>query len=62
MISALAKCSNLQVSVTGTVGIGLLAKRRGLIPLVRAFFDQLRNNGFWLSDGLCQQALRLAGE
>jgi len=54
--------TNLQVPITGTVGIALRAKQQGFLPLVRPVFDELRTAGFWLSEGLCQRALQLAGE
>ena len=52
----------LHVPVTGTVGVALAAKQQGFLPLVRPLFDDLKAAGFWLSDPLLQQALRLAGE
>jgi hypothetical protein len=54
--------SNLQVPITGTVGIVLRAKQLGFIPLVRPVLDAMRTAGFWLSDPLYKQALQLAGE
>jgi predicted nucleic acid-binding protein len=54
--------TNLQVPITGTVGIALRSKQQGILPLVRPVFDDLRAAGFWMSDALYRQALQLAGE
>ncbi len=54
--------SQMQVLVTGTIGVALRAKQMGFIPLVRPIFDDLRAAGFWLSDALLTQSLQLAGE
>ena len=54
--------TQLGMSITGTIGIILRAKQLGLVPLVRPLFDDLRANGFWLSNALLQQALQIAGE
>jgi predicted nucleic acid-binding protein len=47
---------------TGTVGLLLLAKERGLIESLRIWLEQLRRTGLHLSDALVQQALEIAGE
>jgi uncharacterized protein len=52
----------LGVAQTGTVGILLEAKRRGLIPAVTPLLDQLGANGIRLSSRLYEEARRLAGE
>lgn len=52
----------LGVSQTGTVGILVIAKERGLIPAVTPLLDQLRTNGIRLSSRLYEEARRLAGE
>lgn len=54
--------TELGVSQTGTVGILLAAKQRGLIPFVRPLLDQLLGNGVRLSPRLYEEACRLAGE
>lgn len=46
----------------GTVGLLIAAKKRGLIPSLRAELDKLRAFGFWASERLVEQALREAGE
>lgn len=46
----------------GTVGVILRAKRGGVIPACRPLLDSLMSEGFYLSDALYGEALRLAGE
>ncbi len=49
--------------VTGTLGILLAAKDRGLVLAVRPLVDQLRDGlGFFVSESLYQEILRLASE
>jgi predicted nucleic acid-binding protein len=50
------------LSVIGTIGVLLKAKRANLIPAVRPLLDAVRLEGFYLSNDLYQEALRLAGE
>ena len=52
----------LGLSVVGTLGVLLAAKRRGLIAEVRPLVDQLARQGFWVSPRLVRQALLAAGE
>jgi len=52
----------LGISQTGTVGILLTAKRRGLIPFVRPLLDQLTEKGVRLSARLYEEACHLSGE
>jgi predicted nucleic acid-binding protein len=52
----------LGVRVTGTLGIALLAKRRGVIPSARALVEDLLQAGLYLSESLIEQALQLVGE
>jgi uncharacterized protein len=54
--------ASLGVPQTGTVGILLLAKRRGLIPALTPLLDQLGANGVHLSPRLYEEARGLAGE
>lgn len=49
--------------VTGTLGILLQAKRRGLVPLVKPLVDDLRRDWqFFISEQVRTEVLRLAGE
>lgn len=53
----------LGLSITGTLGVVLAAKRRGLLPLAAPVIQQLRTtDALWLSDLIVQHALALAGE
>jgi predicted nucleic acid-binding protein len=51
----------LGVDVIGTLGIVLVAHRRGVIGDPRAVLAELRSAGMWLSDAVITRALRLAG-
>lgn len=51
-----------QLSVTGTLGVLLLAKQSGLIDSVGAMVAQLRQHGFYCTKSLVAEILRLAGE
>ncbi|HLL73696.1 MAG TPA: DUF3368 domain-containing protein [Pyrinomonadaceae bacterium] len=59
---ARAAARNLGLKVVGTIGILLKAKRGGVIPAIRPVIEALELNGFYLSDALREEALRLAGE
>jgi predicted nucleic acid-binding protein len=52
----------LGFNVLRTLGVLLQAKARGRITTVKEHLDALRNEGFWLSDGVYREALRKAGE
>lgn len=54
--------AELGIRHTGTIGILLTAKRRGLLPLVKPLVDQLIANGIRLSSRLYKEACRLAEE
>jgi len=54
--------TQLNIPVTGTIGILLRAKERGLITAVAPLLQELRNKSSWISDNLYERALRLAGE
>jgi predicted nucleic acid-binding protein len=47
---------------TGTLGIIVLAKRRGIIPSIRGYIERLKEAGLWLSDELVEQVCRMSGE
>jgi Domain of unknown function (DUF3368) len=49
-------------TVIGTVGLIVLAKRRGLIALITPGLEALRDAGSWLSDKLIEQLKRQEGE
>lgn len=52
----------VQLAVIGTLGILVLAKRRGLLSVVRPCIDQLRAGGQRLSHTAVAEALAAAGE
>lgn len=53
----------LGLNRVGVLGILFRAKTEGLLPAIKPVFDALkRDAGFWVSDLLCAEVLRLAGE
>lgn len=54
--------ASLDVPVRGTLGIVLVAKRRGLIPSARAVVEDLIRGGLYLSSPVLDAALRRVGE
>lgn len=55
-----AYINNLEVM--GSLGVLLLAKQNGLIPLVRPFVDRLRSSDIFISENLLQKLLVIANE
>jgi len=54
--------NRLGILLTGTLGVLLLAKERGLIALLAPLLDELHNAGLYLDPALVDQVLVLAGE
>lgn len=52
----------LNLSVTGTVGVLITAKQAGLVPSVTPLLEEMRQQGYWLSNKLIEIASRLSGE
>lgn len=53
----------LGLAVTGTIGVLVLAKNRGLIPLLKPYFDRIQQQtNFHISAALLARVLRDAGE
>jgi predicted nucleic acid-binding protein len=52
----------LHLTVTGTVGVLLRAKQDGIINEIRPVLDDLVRQGFYISDDVFREVLRLAGE
>jgi predicted nucleic acid-binding protein len=52
----------LGIPVRGTLGLVLVAKKRGVIAFARPVVDKLRQSGMYLSDRVIDQALALVGE
>ncbi|MYE90342.1 DUF3368 domain-containing protein [Candidatus Poribacteria bacterium] len=50
------------LQVTGTIGVLLLAKERGLIDAIQPPIKELQAHGLYLSSALIDKALQLAGE
>jgi predicted nucleic acid-binding protein len=50
------------LTVVGSAGILVLAKRRGQLPAVRPMLDQLRAAGLYLGESVYAEVLREAGE
>ncbi|MBI5050653.1 MAG: DUF3368 domain-containing protein [Nitrospirae bacterium] len=47
---------------TGTIGVILLAKRRGIITSVKESLSKLQNAGLWLSEAFIKEVCRKANE
>lgn len=54
--------ANAGVPVIGTVGVLVLAKRNGLVPLVKPLLDVLASSGYFLGDEIIAAALIASGE
>jgi hypothetical protein len=52
----------LNIPTTGLIGILLLAKEKGIIEKIGPLLDEIRNQGYWLSDKVVDAARQLAGE
>ena len=52
----------LGVPLSGTLGLVLLAKQRGMIPSARPVVATLKQHGMFLSEKMIDQALTLGGE
>ena len=57
-----AVAEKLKLSVIGTVVVLLIARRRGLIPVVKPLLEELSASGHHLSTALIQEALLQVGE
>ena len=51
-----------RLTVTGTAGVVIKAKRLGLVPSVKPVVQDLQAAGLWLGDELVREILRQAGE
>lgn len=61
-LAARRQASAMGLQVIGTLGVLVLAKRRGLIPLVGPVVNEMRAGGHYLSDSALQAVLQAAGE
>lgn len=53
---------SLSCRYTGTVGLIVLAKQRGIVPSVRESLKRLRDSGLWLSEVFIRDICRKANE
>ena len=56
----LARLSGL--TVTGSIGVLLRARKEGRIPSVRAAMERMQAHGLWLSETVIAFALRASGD
>ena len=50
------------LTVTGSIGVLLRARKEGRLPSVRAAMERMQAHGIWLSDPVITFALRESGE
>lgn len=60
--TARLKAKSLGLMVIGILGILIESKKRKLIPEIKPLLNQLKSSGFWLSESVYQEALKLAKE
>lgn len=54
--------TNAGVPMIGTVGVLVLAKRKGLVPLVKPQLEKLASSGYFLNEEIIAAALIASGE
>lgn len=54
--------NKLNIKITGTIGILIAAKRKGIIPSVKPLLNKIKATNFRISIEMENEALRLAGE
>ena len=54
--------TQLNIPVTGTIGILLKAKEMNLITVIKPYLNELRNKSSWINDNLFEKVLNIAGE
>jgi uncharacterized protein len=54
--------NELGVQIIGTIGILIAAKKKKLIETIKQYLDDLRIKGFWVSEKIYVEALKLANE
>jgi predicted nucleic acid-binding protein len=52
----------LNIPTIGLIGILLLAKEKGILENIGSLINELRNQGYWISDEVADIARHLAGE
>jgi len=61
-LNARRVAEKLEINITGTLGILLLAKEKKLIKSIKPLMEELMKGGFRISDELYENMLDLAGE
>ena len=59
---AKAKLVSLKIPVIGTIGLLLIAKRKGFIPNIKEMMDKLIETGFYIDKGFYNDVLKYANE
>ena len=49
---------SMNISIIGTVGIFLLAYKKGLIPDLELSLNELKSSGFYISDKIIEKAIQ----
>lgn len=52
----------LGLKVTGTLGVLVAAKEKGIIKAIKPILDDIKSNGFYIGEELCEYLLRKVGE
>lgn len=60
--AAVMHARTIGLKVIGTLGVLVLAKRRGLLPEIRPSIEQMRDDGHYLGEVAIRAALDAAGE
>lgn len=53
---------SLECHFTGTIGVMILAKKRGVISSLSESLEKLKNAGLWLSDSFVSDLCKITGE
>ncbi|MGY3213510.1 DUF3368 domain-containing protein [Mucilaginibacter sp. HD30] len=54
--------AELKLNYTGTLGVLVLAKQRGVITQLKPYFDKIKSTDFRVADGMLQKILEASGE
>jgi len=52
----------LNLNITGTLGLILIAKREGILSQIKPIFDKIQGTNFRIAPGLLEDILKQAGE
>jgi predicted nucleic acid-binding protein len=56
------EAKRLGIEITGTLGVLVKAKQKGLIKELKPVLHQLHLAGFWISEAIAEEMLKQAGE